>query len=760
MDMPGTDSTLPALGLRLCLVTPDVNGPIRNGGIGTACEAIAEVATGAGYKVTILYARGNYTETLPIPYWVQSYARRAIELVPCPESGTRIEQFEQVIWAWNVWRWLKTRSFDAIYAVEHTGVGFFVAMAKLCGLAFQETRLIVGTHSPTMWHLEGNRELPTGRDVLGVDYMERMTVAHADTVISPSRHMIEWMRRERWSLPEHVEVLANPVPFHARPNGALSDNVSGVKEFVFFGRLEPRKGIVVFARALSLLQADLVAGFTVTFLGKRSKLDVTHLAKNLLPKALSWRVIDDLGASDAVAYLKEPGRVAIVASLMENAPMTVVECLGQGIPFLASAVGGIPELLHPEDRERHLFLPEPWELARALSRTISEGLAPARPAVPPLSIDAIWRTALRAAGRQPEILPVECRAASLPLKPHAGVPEISVVLVHRNRPEMLRQALDGLKGQEFQNYEVILVDDGSTEPAAIRALKLLETEFHERGWRIIMQENKYLGAARNAGWRDARAEYILFHDDDNICMTHQLGMLLSVARRTNADILTSALAVFTGDDAPDPDWERTAECIWVPLGGCAPLGLFQNCFGDAHALVRRRLLGELGGFSEDFGIGHEDFELFARAALAGYRVLGVPEPLFWYRVAENSMLRSQIEPDADTLRSARPYLSLLDPPMRQVFLCAIAIDRSPELTRLIGLALTSVLQSRSIRISKGIRRLALGGRDSLSEAERLVTGDANRDFRKLQEIMGSMWWDLAAPMRLAARFFRKRSGNG
>jgi glycosyltransferase involved in cell wall biosynthesis len=348
-----------------------------------------------------------------------------------------MEQFEQAVWAWNVWRWLKTRSFDVIYAVEHTGIGFFVAMAKLFGLAFQETRLLVGTHSPTMWHLEGNRQLPPGRDVLGVDYMERMTVALADTVISPSRYMIEWMQRERWSLPEHVEVIANPVPSHARPDGALPENVTGVKEFVFFGRLEPRKGIVIFARALSLLRPDLVAGLTVTFLGKRSRLDVTQLAKSVLPKTLHWQVIDDMSASDAVAYLKQPGRVAIVASLMENAPMTVVECLGQGIPFLASVVGGIPELLHPEDRERHLFQPEPGELARALTRTISDGLGPARAALLPQSIDASWRATLGAAARQPAMLPAECRAAPPPSKPHVAVPEISVVLVHRNRPEKL-----------------------------------------------------------------------------------------------------------------------------------------------------------------------------------------------------------------------------------------------------------------------------------------------------------------------------------
>src|SRR5947209_161457 len=125
----------PRKSLRICIVTPDINGPVRNGGIGTACEAIARIAAEAGHDVTILYSRYDYTETAPVAEWVATYAARGITLVPCPPSGSRLEQFYDAVLAWNVWRWLKGRSFNVIYLVDTMGSGFFVAMARFFGLA-------------------------------------------------------------------------------------------------------------------------------------------------------------------------------------------------------------------------------------------------------------------------------------------------------------------------------------------------------------------------------------------------------------------------------------------------------------------------------------------------------------------------------------------------------------------------------------------------------------------------------------------------
>src|SRR5262249_59546510 len=95
-------------------------------------------------------------------------------------------------------------------------------------------------------------------------------------------------------------------------------------------------------------------------------------------------------------------------------------------------------------------------------------------------------------------------------------PLVSVCLSHYNRPMLLRQALDSLRVQDYPNYEVVLVDDASTEPAALAYLDRLKPDFDRSGWQIIRHDqNRYLGAARNTAARPARGELLLFMDDDH-----------------------------------------------------------------------------------------------------------------------------------------------------------------------------------------------------------------------------------------------------
>ena len=64
-----------------------------------------------------------------------------------------------------------------------------------------------------------------------------------------------------------------------------------------------------------------------------------------------------LDQHEALARLSERGTLAVMPSLEDNSPNTVYECLERSIPFMASNVGGIPELVAPEDRPRVLFEP-------------------------------------------------------------------------------------------------------------------------------------------------------------------------------------------------------------------------------------------------------------------------------------------------------------------------------------------------------------------------------------------------------------------
>jgi cellulose synthase/poly-beta-1,6-N-acetylglucosamine synthase-like glycosyltransferase len=79
-------------------------------------------------------------------------------------------------------------------------------------------------------------------------------------------------------------------------------------------------------------------------------------------------------------------------------------------------------------------------------------------------------------------------------------PLVSVVLVHHNRHILLQEAIASLEKQTYKHFEIVLVDDGSTDPEAIAFLNNLAwTWWEKKGWRVIREPNRYLGAARNTG---------------------------------------------------------------------------------------------------------------------------------------------------------------------------------------------------------------------------------------------------------------------
>jgi len=115
-------------------------------------------------------------------------------------------------------------------------------------------------------------------------------------------------------------------------------------------------------------------------------------------------------------------------------------------------------------------------------------------------------------------------------------------------------------------------------------------------------------------------------DDDNVALPFELSTFVKAAHHSGADILTCFMDCFRGAVSSAPEFRR------LFLGGPWSAGIFHNCFGDANALVRREVFLDISGFTEDYGVTHEDWELFARAATTGARLEVVPEVLFRYRL--------------------------------------------------------------------------------------------------------------------------------
>ncbi len=232
-------------------------------------------------------------------------------------------------------------------------------------------------------------------------------------------------------------------------------------------------------------------------------------------------------------------------------------------------------------------------------------------------------------------------------------------IIHHNRPSLLAQALLSASTQDYQNLEIVLVDDGSTDAAALELLTAIEaspTMFSSRDLKVVRTSNVYLGAARNIAAKAASGEYLVFLDDDNYAKPNQVSTYVKVAQATGAVEVAAGHDVFVGDQVPTLD---TTIFRWLPLGASLPVGLFKNCFGDANFFVQRQAFLEIGGFTEEVNIGQEDYEFHAKMALEGYHQEIVPDSLLYYRKHADQMLQTT-DPLLNQMRSIRPYADAID----------------------------------------------------------------------------------------------------
>lgn len=115
------------------------------------------------------------------------------------------------------------------------------------------------------------------------------------------------------------------------------------------------------------------------------------------------------------------------------------------------------------------------------------------------------------------------------------LPKISVIVPVYNVEHFLIKCLESIAKQTFSDYEVIIVNDGSTD----NSLKIAEDyiKIYEDKFKIINQKNGGLGDARNTGIANATGEYLLFVDSDDTISNNALEHLNSLVSKTQADIV-------------------------------------------------------------------------------------------------------------------------------------------------------------------------------------------------------------------------------
>jgi glycosyltransferase involved in cell wall biosynthesis len=547
---------------RITVVASEVLGRPGTGGAGTADSLLAVALGRHGHDVELLVASGRDIDRLS-PEWTSTYASAGVSVRVLPGlQGVRPSYLAPTL---EVFQALRVRPPEVVIVNDWRGLGYAAARARQVGLALTETALVVHCHGPGRVLAEFAAKVPDTLGRFGEEITERASIELADAVVSPSRWLLDWMRVHRWPVPTDARVIQYP-----RQSVALGQTSSeapaaaAVTRLAFFGQLREGKGIRIFLDALDALEPDLLDGVELLFLGAASARWSEDRIRSAVSDAIKRRVAGiqletNLDRDAALAELRRPGTLAVMPSLLDNSPNTVSECIEQGIPFIATATGGIAELVAEDDRGRVLCKPASGDLAAALGRALTSrpGFAPARPAQSArVSLDAWLELVETVAPRRPNRAPAPTRVA--------------IVATRGQSADRARRLASATRSVEVD---------------------------------VVPAES------RSAGMAQTSADWILFLDEDDEPDEGLLESLVAAQGAAAADVVTAA--VRPGDDPTG---------IQLFLGDPGALGLVENQYG-VLGLIRRSLAQPSEGAIDP------DWPLFARAALAGARIVSIPEPL-------------------------------------------------------------------------------------------------------------------------------------
>lgn len=210
---------------------------------------------------------------------------------------------------------------------------------------------------------------------------------------------------------------------------------------------------------------------------------------------------------------------------------------------------------------------------------------------------------------------------------------VSIVMPTYNRASLVGQAIESVLGQDYPHWELLVVDDGSTDDTG----RVLSEYRGDCRIRCFHQSNSGQATARNVGVRNARGQFVAFLDSDNRWLPHKLSTQTAYLKANPAvDVLygDGECIDLAGRVLPvKPSMKRYSGQVWRQL-------LIDNFVAFNTAIVRVEKLTEIGGFDEQVRRG-DDYDLWLRMSV-GSMFHYLPGIVTQYRV-EGERISTNVE---------------------------------------------------------------------------------------------------------------------
>jgi glycosyltransferase involved in cell wall biosynthesis len=532
----------------------------------------------------------------------------------------------------------RLHTFDIVYALDAHNLAFELLRERRFKRGSYPTVVTVLLDGTRLRASSAQRYYAT-LEQHATAFMERYSVAHSDFAAATSHFIVDYARKiTDCTLPAETHVLG--VPYRPVESIASLSTPPAFRHVIYYGRLDPESGLdylIDGLRALYRQHRDTAERIeSVVLLGSENP--EQPRARHTLIKlsyGYGFTLKTTLTHEQALQYLIEQRQHAlvIVPQTPGNTPYALMECAHiPDLHVIYPASGGILEML---ESSAGAYLPDAPMLADKIAQAWHD---PTHAAPPRRDAHAVNRRWLAFHERVREY---HQRAVQAPAPLAAA--SVDVCIPYFNQPTFLPQVLRALERQTVQHFRVFVIDDGSTEPEARRVFDDMRATYAERGWIFERQANAFPGAARNHAARLGDADYLLFIDADDLAPPHFVARMLEAIHTSGDDSVIASTYRFQNDGYVIDD---TGAMIAPPVMLYLPLGndLIASQMDDVHGgpvlIIRRTVFDALGGYTEDKGIGYEDYELHVRVGLAGFRVDVLSETLHWYRQVDGGVSSS------------------------------------------------------------------------------------------------------------------------
>ncbi|MEU6657142.1 glycosyltransferase [Streptomyces sp. NPDC046900] len=492
---------------------------------------------------------------------------------------------------------------DVIELPDAGGEALTLLRAKRLLARFPNTRLAVSLQPWSTIRLGPTAHQPTEYTAELTAYAEQYARSHADIVLAATQADADTAGVHSGQLRRCLPSL--PYPDSTPPGGFAPD---AARTVLWLGPIRPDAGLETVLHALELahekepeLRLVLRGADTPTDPVGRSYWQ--HLQGQLTGSLRGAVTLAGPLRIAELAALPPAGTQCVLATGVSGTPSEALVAMAAGY-VVAAPMGSVGAGLIC-DNETGRIVPDrnPQALADVLVAAVrghATGAGLARAAA-----DAMRNqyTPLRAAECLTEAYvstPVRV-AARWSARPAARADRVSVVIPVYNQGRFLASAVDSVRRGGPAELDIVVVDDGSTEPETVAALDAL-TDVN-----AVRQAHRGLSAARNAGIERARGPLILVLDADDMVQPGFLPAAVDALRRRDDLGFLGGYVRYFG----------LLNLVYVPAGLVGDLNLVLHTHLKSMVLFRRQALQHVGGYDESLP-AFEDWEIQIRLARAGY----------------------------------------------------------------------------------------------------------------------------------------------